>query len=153
MILAGIGQMGCIPFKRFKNGTEESHCNEHENDVVNQFNLGLRNLVDSFNNGRLPGANFVYLDYYEACKDLNSNKKSYGLEVVDKGCCGAGNNVNGGEITCLPFQNPCQDRNKYLFWDAFHPSEAVHILLAENAYNSESKSHAYPINIKQLAML
>ncbi|KAL0314085.1 UNVERIFIED_CONTAM: GDSL esterase/lipase [Sesamum angustifolium] len=74
-----------------------------------------------------------------------------GFEVVDEGCCGVGK--NNGQITCLPLQTPCDDRQKYLFWDAFHPTEAANILLAKKAYISKSKSHAYPINIQQLAML
>lgn len=74
-----------------------------------------------------------------------------GFEVVDKGCCGVGK--NNGQITCLPLQTPCDNRQKYLFWDAFHPTEVANILLAKKAYSSKSKSYAYPINIQQLAML
>lgn len=80
MILPNIAQMGCIPIKRLRNGTREGRCNEDENNVIQPFNFGLRNLVDTLNNnGELPGANFVYLDYYEACKEIDSNRKSYGM--------------------------------------------------------------------------
>ena len=74
-----------------------------------------------------------------------------GLEEVETGCCGVGK--NNGQITCLPLQTPCENRNKYLFWDAFHPTEVANIILAKKAYYSKSKSFAYPINIQQLAML
>ncbi|KAH9619371.1 hypothetical protein KSS87_011672 [Heliosperma pusillum] len=73
------------------------------------------------------------------------------FEVLDKGCCGVGK--NNGQITCLPLQAPCDDRKKYIFWDAFHPTEIVNIVLAKKAFTSKSKSYAYPINVKQLAML
>lgn len=72
-----------------------------------------------------------------------------GFEVVDKGCCGVGR--NNGQITCLPLQQPCENREKYLFWDAFHPTELANILLAKATYSSQS--YTYPINIQQLAML
>lgn len=74
-----------------------------------------------------------------------------GFDVVDEGCCGVGR--NNGQITCLPLQMPCDERGKYLFWDAFHPTEAANIVLAKKAYSSKSRSFAYPINIQQLAML
>ncbi|KMT17775.1 hypothetical protein BVRB_2g035210 [Beta vulgaris subsp. vulgaris] len=129
VIVPNIGQMGCIPIRRVKNGTQESLCNEDDNYVVKLFNSGLRDLVDTFNNARLPGAKFVYVDFFQGCKDLHSNRTYFGFEVVDKGCCGVGENTNGGEITCLPLQTPCKDRTKYLFWDAFHPSELVHMVV------------------------
>uniref|UniRef100_A0A803N1A0 Uncharacterized protein n=2 Tax=Chenopodium quinoa TaxID=63459 RepID=A0A803N1A0_CHEQI len=154
MVLPGIGKMGCIPINRLKdNVTGERPCNEDQNNLVNFFNIGLRNLVDTFNNGRLPGAKSVYLDYFGECTEFESNRQFYGFDVIDVGCCGVGNYSNGGEITCLPFQTPCADRKKYLYWDAFHPSELVHIILAKKAYNDDSHSYAYPIDIKQLAML
>ena len=74
-----------------------------------------------------------------------------GFDVVDKACCGVGK--NNGQITCLPFQQPCENRSKYLFWDAFHPTEIANVLLAKKAFTTKNKSYAYPINIQQLATL
>ncbi|GMY22450.1 GDSL esterase/lipase At1g33811 [Fagus crenata] len=110
----------------------------------------LRKLVDHFNGGQLPGAKFVYLDSYQSTKDLYLNASSYGFEVVDKGCCGVGR--NNGQITCLPLQQACEDRRKYLFWDAFHPTEVANIYFAKNSYSSQTQLYAYPMNIQQLAM-
>jgi phospholipase/lecithinase/hemolysin len=74
-----------------------------------------------------------------------------GFEVIDKGCCGVGK--NNGQITCLPLQQPCEDRRKYLFWDAFHPTEVANILFAKSSFSSQTQSYTYPINIQQLALL
>lgn len=71
--------------------------------------------------------------------------------MLDKGCCGVGR--NNGQITCLPLQEPCRDRSKYLFWDAFHPTENANIILAKAAYGSKTQSYACPMNIQDLAML
>ncbi|CAM8916983.1 unnamed protein product [Rhodiola kirilowii] len=111
----------------------------------------LRRLAQRFNRGTLPKAKFVFLDSYESTKDLITNAASYGFEVVDKGCCGVGR--NNGQITCLPLQMPCRDRKKYLFWDAFHPTEAANTILAKSSFSSRRKSFAYPINIQKLAAL
>lgn len=73
-----------------------------------------------------------------------------GLGVTDRGCCGIGRNQ--GQITCLPFSLPCTDRNEYVFWDAFHPTQKIHQILAIRAYNG-STSDCYPFNIQQLAQI
>ncbi|KAL3513463.1 hypothetical protein ACH5RR_026180 [Cinchona calisaya] len=151
VIVTGVGQIGCIPYELARSNGNGSTCNEEINNAILIFNSGLRKLVDRFNNGELPGAKFVYLDSFQSSKDLVLNAKTYGFDVVDKGCCGVGK--NNGQITCLPLQQPCDDRRKYLFWDAFHPTEVANILLAKKSYISMSKSYAYPINIQQLTML
>ncbi|KAK4433601.1 GDSL esterase/lipase [Sesamum alatum] len=153
VIVTGVGQIGCIPYQlaRYNGSSGSSRCNEEINSAIVLFNTALKRLVDRFNKGQLPGAKFVYLDSFQSSQDLVRNAKTYGFEVVDKGCCGVGR--NNGQITCLPLQTPCDDRRKYLFWDAFHPTENANILLAKKAYTSKSKSFAYPINIQQLVML
>lgn len=70
-----------------------------------------------------------------------------GFRVVNRGCCGIGR--NRGQITCLPFQTPCPNRDEYVFWDAFHPTEAVNILMGKKAF-SGTPDFVYPINIQQL---
>uniref|UniRef100_R7W8Q5 GDSL esterase/lipase n=1 Tax=Aegilops tauschii TaxID=37682 RepID=R7W8Q5_AEGTA len=44
----------------------------------------------------------------------------------------------------------CPNRNTYIFWDAFHPTERVNVLLGKAAY-SGGTDLAYPMNIQQLA--
>ncbi|CAK9154697.1 unnamed protein product [Ilex paraguariensis] len=72
-----------------------------------------------------------------------------GFRVTNAGCCGVGR--NNGQITCLPYQPACQNRDEYLFWDAFHPSEAANVIVGRRSYNAESSSDAYPIDIRRLA--
>ncbi|XP_039118391.1 LOW QUALITY PROTEIN: GDSL esterase/lipase At1g33811-like [Dioscorea cayenensis subsp. rotundata] len=151
----GVGQIGCIPYELARyntndnnNGTQ-SHCNNKINKAIAIFNKGLVKMVNRFND-QFPGAKFIYVNTFESSKDLVENASSYGFEVIDKGCCGVGR--NNGQITCLPLQQPCQDRRKYLFWDAFHPTEYANIIYAKKAYSSTSKSEVYPVNIRQLVM-
>ncbi|CAH8330130.1 unnamed protein product [Eruca vesicaria subsp. sativa] len=152
VIVTAVGQIGCIPYElaRYNNRNNSTgRCNDKINNAIVLFNSQLKKLVDRFNNGQLQGAKFVYLDTYKSTSDLAANGAAYGFEVVDKGCCGVGR--NNGQITCLPLQQPCSDRTKYLFWDAFHPTETANILLAKSNFNS--RAYAYPINIQELANL
>ena len=72
-----------------------------------------------------------------------------GFDVIDKGCCGVGR--NNGQLTCLPLQTACRDRTKYLFWDAFHPTDTANVGFGQATFSSGR--YTYPINIQQLAML
>nr|AFK40262.1 unknown [Lotus japonicus] len=149
VMVTAVGQIGYIPYQLARTRANNTKCNEKINNVIQYFNTGLKKMVQNFNGGQLPGAKFVYLDFYKSSQDLSTNGTSFGFEVVDKGCCGVGR--NNGQITCLPLQQPCENREKYLFWDAFHPTELANILLAKATYSSQS--YTYPINIQQLAML
>ncbi|KAL5721105.1 hypothetical protein ACHQM5_013705 [Ranunculus cassubicifolius] len=152
-IVAGVGQIGCIPYQlaRYNAGSKDPRCNEAINSAISLFNSGLLNLVNRFNSGELTGAKFVYANTYKSSIDLVEKAASYGFEVVDNGCCGVGR--NNGVITCLPTQRPCANRKRYIFWDSFHPTEAANIVLANTVYNSTLLADVQPINVQQLAML
>lgn len=71
--------------------------------------------------------------------------------MTNAGCCGVGR--NNGQITCLPLQSPCNNRNEHIFWDAFHPGEAANIIVAGRSYAAEKPTDAYPFDIRRLAQL
>ncbi|KHN47078.1 GDSL esterase/lipase [Glycine soja] len=146
-VIAGLGQMGCIPsiLAQSMTGT----CSKEVNLLVKPFNENVKTMLGNFNNN-LPGARFIFADSSRMFQDILLNARSYGFTVVNRGCCGIGR--NRGQITCLPFQTPCPNRRQYVFWDAFHPTEAVNILMGRMAFNG-NPNFVYPINIRQLAEL
>ncbi|KAK3001109.1 hypothetical protein RJ639_021435 [Escallonia herrerae] len=102
------------------------------------FNTRLRSLVDDLNKN-LPNAKAIYINAYGIFQDIINNPSSFGR--------------NDGQITCLPLQTPCRNRDEYLFWDAFHPSEAANIIVGRRSYSAQSSSDSYPIDIRRLAQL
>ncbi|KAI3460702.1 hypothetical protein Pfo_017365 [Paulownia fortunei] len=146
-VIAGLGLMGCIPsiLAQSSNGI----CSEEVNQLVLPFNTNTKAMINNLSSN-LPGARFSYIDIRNMFRDLLSNAGSYGFSVLNRGCCGIGR--NRGQITCLPFQTPCPDRNQYIFWDAFHPTEAVNVLFGQKAFNGNTDV-VYPMNMEQLASL
>ncbi|KAG6431955.1 hypothetical protein SASPL_103527 [Salvia splendens] len=146
-VVAGLGQMGCIPsiLAQSRNGL----CNEEVNKLILPFNMNTKVMINNLIR-TLPGIRFSYIDINNMFQDLLANARSYGFSVVNRGCCGIGR--NRGQITCLPFQRPCRNRNRFIFWDAFHPTEAVNVLFGKKAFNGSSDV-VYPVNIAQLARL
>ncbi|KAE8671802.1 GDSL esterase/lipase [Hibiscus syriacus] len=117
-VLIGLGQIGCSPNELAQNSGDGRTCVERINAANRLFNNKLRGLVDQFNNAN-SDAKFIYINAYGIFQDITSNPAAYGFRVTNAGCCGVGR--NNGQITCLPFQTPCENRDEYMFWDAFHP--------------------------------
>ncbi|XXG58765.1 hypothetical protein AAC387_Pa04g0992 [Persea americana] len=74
-----------------------------------------------------------------------------GFLVTNEGCCGIGRNQ--GQVTCLPLSIPCANRDQYIFWDAFHPTQAVNAIFAQRAFTTSTASDSYPINLQQMPLM
>ncbi|KAI8525738.1 hypothetical protein RHMOL_Rhmol13G0253300 [Rhododendron molle] len=150
LALIGVGQIGCSPNELAQNSPDGRTCVQRINSANQLFNNRLKSLVDNLNNN-FSDAKFIYINAYGIFQDLITNPSSFGFTVTNAGCCGVGR--NNGQITCLPLQTPCQNRNEYIFWDAFHPTEAANIILGRRSYSAQSPSDAYPMDISHLAQL
>ncbi|KAL3851429.1 hypothetical protein ACJIZ3_013311 [Penstemon smallii] len=149
-VLIGVGQIGCSPNALAQNSPDGRTCVQRFNSANQIFNNKLRALVDQFNSNSRD-AHFIYIDAYGIFQDLINNPSAFGLRVTNAGCCGVGR--NNGQITCLPFQTPCRNRNEYLFWDAFHPTEAANTVVGRRSYAAQRPSDAYPFDIRRLAQI
>lgn len=70
-----------------------------------------------------------------------------GFAEVKAACCGLG--VLNAQVPCLPITKYCSNRNEFVFWDADHPTEAIHRVLVDNMYNSTSK-YTFPMFVLKL---
>ncbi|RLN28710.1 GDSL esterase/lipase [Panicum miliaceum] len=147
--LMGVGQVGCSPNELAQRSPSGVACVEEINAAVRIFNRRLVGLVDRFN--ALPGAHFTYVNVYGIFEDILRAPGAHGLRVTNAGCCGVGR--NNGQVTCLPFQMPCANRHEYLFWDAFHPTEAANVLVGQRTYSARLASDVHPVDIGTLARL
>ncbi|KAF1893787.1 hypothetical protein Lal_00002317 [Lupinus albus] len=146
-LLAGIGPLGCIPNQLSRRFIQPGECVVYVNNLVSMFNDALKTMVDQLNM-EYHDSTFVYVNAYEIIADVIDNPDSYGFSVTDRACCGLGRNQ--GQLSCLPMSIPCTDRIEYVFWDAFHPTEAVNNILVSKAFTGPP-SISYPINVKQMA--
>ncbi|XP_031120538.1 GDSL esterase/lipase At5g08460-like [Ipomoea triloba] len=145
-LLAAIGPLGCIPYQLETRAAPQGKCVSNVNDIVGLFNSRVRALVDQLT-PLLADSILVYGNTFAAVTDIIDNAATYGFTVKDRGCCGISR-----QITCLPLSVPCADRSKYVFWDSFHPTQAVNQIIANHAY-AGPPSVCYPMNVQQLAQL
>ncbi|KAK1424874.1 hypothetical protein QVD17_20215 [Tagetes erecta] len=151
--LHGLGPIGCTPYEMSRHYSNGS-CVDYINTAVQLFNHHLKLLVDEFNNNKsLQNAKFIYLNIYDMSIEAIRNPSAFGkrFRVVNSACCGMG--LNNGAITCLPFEIPCRDRNKYFFWDAYHTTEAANKIASSRTYLALNESDVYPIDIYHLVQL
>ncbi|KAL8032370.1 hypothetical protein ABFX02_13G091500 [Erythranthe guttata] len=131
------GKLGCVPQQISTYGSSDgSFCFETSNEIVQIFADGVKLLIDSLNK-LLPGAKFIHTD--------TSTATSYGnITVATEPCCPTSTDVsNSGH--CIRGSAVCSNRDEYLFWDAFHPTEAANLISAKIVYDDIYPLFADPI--------
>ncbi|KAL6197826.1 hypothetical protein ACLB2K_027619 [Fragaria x ananassa] len=76
------------------------------------------------------------------------NALPFNFTQVEAACCGAGKLNAKSYYT--PNANLCSNRDQYLFWDLFHPSQAASKLAVVSLYYG-GPEYVSPINFAQLA--
>ncbi|XP_074557483.1 GDSL esterase/lipase At4g26790-like [Curcuma longa] len=124
-----LGAIGCVPLERTTNALAGGGCNEEYNKVAREFNVKLQALIQRLC-ATLPGLRLRYAPVYDGLLRIIASPSSYGIENVNEGCCATGRFEMG--FLCNQW-NPltCPDANKYIFWDAFHPTEKINRIMAE----------------------
>ncbi|ONI27339.1 hypothetical protein PRUPE_1G081200 [Prunus persica] len=145
IVLFGLGAIGSAPSEVAACGTKGSSCVAYINSAVQIFNGRLKSLVQELNSN-LRNAKFIYIDYYGIG---SSYALSRGSLITNVSCCG----VKDGLNTCIPFQIPCRNRTRFMFWDGIHPTEATNVFIAARAYKAEFLTDAFPYDIHSLAQL
>ncbi|KAI3451291.1 hypothetical protein Pfo_007956 [Paulownia fortunei] len=130
MVFHGLGPLGCIPSQRAK--SSRGQCLGQVNLWVQQFNSKVQKLIATLNS-HLPSSQLIFADTYQAVLDLIENPSAYGFKVSNTSCCNVDTNLGG---LCLPNSKLCSNRSDYVFWDAFHPSDAANAVLAEHFFNT-----------------
>lgn len=130
VIFHGLGPLGCIPSQRVK--SRRGVCLAQVNRWTQQFNVQVQNLVHSLNK-HLADAEFGFADTYQDVLDLITNPQAYGFKVSNTSCCNVDTSLGG---LCLPNSKVCKNRNDFVFWDAFHPSDAANAVLANKLFTS-----------------
>ncbi|KAM3345707.1 hypothetical protein ACQJBY_020292 [Aegilops geniculata] len=127
----GLGAMGCLPIER---GRRVMLCIEEYNAAARSFNAKLRDMVDELTDS-LPGAQFRVAEVYDFFTGILQNPLRYGFVKAARGCCGTGLYEMG--YTCSEWDAlTCADANRYVFWDAVHPTERANQIVAEYLMNT-----------------
>lgn len=125
---SGLAPLGCIPSQRVLSGTGE--CLDDVNAYAVQFNSAAKNLLDGLN-AKLPGGRMSLADCYSIVMELINHPQKYGFKTSHTSCCDVDTTVGG---LCLPTAQLCDDRTAFVFWDAYHTSDAANQVIADRLY-------------------
>ncbi|RCV29681.1 hypothetical protein SETIT_6G031600v2 [Setaria italica] len=134
--IPGLPPLGCLPLQRTVNPARPGDCNKWHNMVARSFNRRLRAMVWRLNRD-LPEARVVYVDQYRLLGDMIAKPWVYGFENSVRGCCGTGY-VETGVLCSLDNALTCEDADKYVFFDAVHPSERAYKIIANAIVHAAS---------------
>ncbi|KAL0897808.1 hypothetical protein Bca101_081769 [Brassica carinata] len=146
-VIGNVGPIGCIPYQKTINQLNENECVDLANKLANQYNVRLQSLLEDLNK-KLPGAMFVHANVYDLVMELITNYDKYGFKTATKACCGNGGQF-AGIIPCGPTSSMCEERDKYVFWDPYHPSEAANVIIAKQLLYGDVKVIS-PVNLSKL---
>ncbi|XP_048336970.2 GDSL esterase/lipase At4g16230 [Ziziphus jujuba] len=141
----GIPPLGCCPSQRVFNIT--SGCLEELNDLARAFHPILDAILWKLSS-KYEGMNYSLGNSYEMTINVIDHPLQFNFKDEKSACCGAGK-LNG-EAFCSSEANLCLNRNEFLFWDLFHPTQAASKLAALTLYGGPPRFVA-PINFSQLA--
>ncbi|XP_055821838.1 GDSL esterase/lipase At5g41890 isoform X2 [Solanum dulcamara] len=150
-VVVGVGPLGCIPFIRAIGLISKGKCSVEVNTLIRNYNKKLKMELHRLNKDMEPKAIFIYANSYDVFREIILNYKQHGFENADAPCCGGyfppfvcykGKNGNTSSVMC-------EDRGKYVFWDAYHPTEAANVIIAKKFLYGDPTVIS-PINILHL---
>ncbi|CAI9261660.1 unnamed protein product [Lactuca saligna] len=143
--IISVPPIGCCPSQRIYNST--GGCLEIENTFARAFHSSLDALLKKLTS-KLSGLKYSLGNSYEMTINVINHPQLFNFKSVDTACCGEG--LLNAEKTCTPQAKLCSDRDTYLFWDLYHPTQYASELAATTLYNG-GPQFVTPINFAQLA--
>ncbi|KAK1371864.1 GDSL-like Lipase/Acylhydrolase superfamily protein [Heracleum sosnowskyi] len=150
-VIMSLYPLGCNP-RSLAAQPQKKGCNKSLNDAAMDFNYYLKSLVKRLK-PEMPGSNFVIVNAYKIIEDIIKNPTSRGFTDTTQPCCEPSKEEKGNWILCKKGGSTCEDRNKHVYFDDLHSTEAVNVALATAGYSSEFASEVYPFNIWELAQI
>ncbi|XP_044953751.1 GDSL esterase/lipase At4g26790-like [Hordeum vulgare subsp. vulgare] len=127
---AGLAAIGCLPLERAENMIHGGGCVEEYNRVAREYNAKVEAMLRGLR-AELPDLRLAYVPVYDTMLDLVTNPAKFGLENVEEGCCATGR-FEMGFMCNNEAPMTCADADKFLFWDAFHPTQKVNRIMANH---------------------
>ncbi|KAK9050195.1 hypothetical protein SSX86_030835 [Deinandra increscens subsp. villosa] len=143
--IISVPPIGCCPSQRVHNST--GGCLEIENTFARAFHSLLGTLMKKLS-VKFPDMKYALGNSYEMTINVINHPQLFNFTSIDKACCGKG--LLNAEKGCTPDANLCSNRDEYLFWDLFHPTQYASELAATTLYNG-GLQFVTPVNFAQLA--
>nr|XP_033515668.1 GDSL esterase/lipase At5g08460-like [Nicotiana tomentosiformis] len=147
VVVMELAPIGCAPYNLRLYHSKNGQCVETINDMILEFNFVVRYIVAELNE-ELVGATVIFCDAFEGSIDIIQNHDRYGFSVTDEACCGLGKYK--GWILCISPEIAFSNASNHIWWDQFHPTDAVNAILADNVWSGLHTPMCYPMNLQDM---
>ncbi|KAI4331032.1 hypothetical protein MLD38_029261 [Melastoma candidum] len=127
--IGGLPPMGCLPLERTTNIMFQHDCVQGYNDIALEFNSKLRKMVMKWRT-ELPGVDLVFSNPYFIFMYIIRRPSVFGFEETSVACCATGM-FEMGYACSRAGMLTCQNADRFVFWDAFHPTEKTNRIIAD----------------------
>ncbi|XVF51298.1 hypothetical protein PTKIN_Ptkin04bG0173800 [Pterospermum kingtungense] len=146
-VIMGLPPIGCAPYYLWMYKSSEGECVEEINDMLVGFNFVMRYMTEELLH-ELPDARIIFCDVFQGSMDIIQKHKLYGFDEISDACCGLGK--YNGWIMCMSPEMACRNASNHIWWDQFHPTDAVNAILADNVWRSRHTEMCYPMNLEKM---
>ncbi|KAH6760315.1 GDSL-like Lipase/Acylhydrolase superfamily protein [Perilla frutescens var. hirtella] len=145
VLVTGTGPLGCVPAELALH-SRNGECAGELMRAAALFNPQLVQMLDQLN--QEVGENvFIAANTNQMHLDFISNPQQFGFVTSKIACCGQG--PYNGLGLCTPLSNLCPNRNAYVFWDPFHPSERANRIIVQQILTG-SETYMHPMNLSAI---
>ncbi|CAL1389755.1 unnamed protein product [Linum trigynum] len=123
VLVLGPGQLGCLPVElaiRGRGSNRATDCGSEIQTASLLFNSQLTQITQQLNR-ELGSDVYVAANRYMMAYNFINNPDAYGFTETGVACCGQGPYNGVGQ--CTPASNLCSNRDEYVYWDPYHPTE------------------------------
>ncbi|KAE8710308.1 GDSL esterase/lipase [Hibiscus syriacus] len=142
------GPLGCVPAELAMRSLS-GQCDPELQRAAALYNPQLVEMINGLN-GQLATNIFIAANTPHQTNDFISNPGAYGFTTSKIACCGQA--PYNGLGLCTPLSNLCPNRDEYVFWDPFHPSERANGVIVDMILKG-SAEHMSPMNLSTFLAL
>ncbi|KAL6633310.1 hypothetical protein ACP70R_025981 [Stipagrostis hirtigluma subsp. patula] len=147
VLVQGVGPIGCVPAELALHSMDGS-CDRELQRAAEMYNPRLIAMLGELNAEVAGGRDvFVGVNTQRIHNDFIEDPKAYGFATATEACCGQGR-FNGMGL-CTMVSNLCNDRDAYVFWDAFHPTERANRLIVQQ-FMAGDIDYIAPMNLSTI---
>nr|XP_025635833.1 GDSL esterase/lipase At4g28780-like [Arachis hypogaea] len=142
VLVTGTGPLGCIP-SQLAERSINGECVAQIQEASQIFNQLLIKMTTELNN-QLTSPVFIVVNAFRINMEFINHPQRFGFVSSKIACCGQGrfNGIGG----CTSFSSLCSNRDLYVFWDSFHPSQHAWEILANYIFNGTT-NYMSPMNL------
>jgi phospholipase/lecithinase/hemolysin len=143
VIVTGTGPLGCAPAELALRSRDGIQCDTDLMRAAELFNPQLAAVLAELN-GAYGAGTYIAANSFRVHFDFISDPAAYGFKTAKEACCGQG--PNNGVGLCTVASHMCRNRDEYVFWDAYHPTERANRIIVSQ-FMTGSTDYISPLNL------